>query len=74
MHPLQRVLVDRLRGYIESQWMQHSIFWCGVTTTKILGKTTSAVIDPYADSREAAVNDKIQVVIAVNVNRCDVDA
>jgi len=54
--------------------MQHSIFWCGVTTTKILGKTTSAVIDPYADSREAAVNDKIQVVIAVNVNRCDVDA
>jgi hypothetical protein len=43
---------------------------------KILGKNTSAVVDPYSDTlpREAAVNNEIQVVIAIDVNRCDVDA
>ena len=42
---------------------------------KILSKNTSAVINPYPDSptREAAVNDQIQVVIAIHVNRCNVD-
>ncbi|HMF02766.1 MAG TPA: hypothetical protein VKK06_22960 [Terriglobia bacterium] len=43
---------------------------------KILGKTTFAVVDPYSDTlpREAAVNNQIHVVIAIDVKRGDVDA
>jgi len=43
---------------------------------KILTKNTTAVINPYPDSlpRGAAADDKIQVVIAIYVDRCDVDA
>ena len=73
---LRSVLIDRLTRNIESQRMQHPIFRHGVKTIKILSKNTPAVISPYPDSlpREAAVNDEIQVVIAIHVNRCDVDA
>ena len=43
---------------------------------QILGKNTCAVVDPYSDTlpREAAVDNDIQVVIAIDVHRCDVDA
>jgi hypothetical protein len=68
------VLIDRLPRKIDPQWMQHRIFRRWVKIMKILGKNTSAVVDPYTDSlpRKAAINDEVEVMIAIHVHGGDI--